>query len=204
MLRVTVCSEFFCDPELWLQLEQDFLPALASAGGEIRAMCCGCGPGMEPYGLAILLEDAGLGGRYRIEAIDCNASCIDAARIGGPFAVRDLRNVIESERPRFFDMRDDGVFVLPALRDRVDFRVDDIRRAALAGPYDLILYRNVEPHFGAAENTAVCGRLYDALRPGGILFVSNVDRLGGWREIGFERPRAGFFRRPVPAPGAGP
>lgn len=202
MLRVTVCSEFFCDPALWQHLEQEFLPGLAAGGGVIRILCCGCGPGLEPYSLAILFEDAALGGRYTVEAYDSDPSSIETAIAGGPYTRRDARNVIDVERPRFFDEVGGGLVVKPSLRGPFDFRVDDVRHAALAGPYDLILYRNVEPHFSAAENDRVCRRLFGALRDGGILFVSSVDRLDGWQDIGFERLRRGFFRRPVPVSAA--
>ena len=120
MLRVTVCSEFFCDPALWMRLASETLPALIRPGHRFRALCCGCGPGLEPFGLAMLLHDIGAAD-WQIRAFDTDPKMIGVARAGGPFRPLDLRNVIEAERPRYFTEIDGRPFVRPELQHGIGF-----------------------------------------------------------------------------------
>lgn len=197
MPRVTVCSEFFCDPLLWVTLERDILPGLVRSSVPLRALSVGCGPGLEPYGLATLLDDMAPPAGWQIAAFDLNPADVETAKAGGPFSKRDIRNVDPAERGRFFVETPDGFVVKPRLRAGVKFRVDDIRTADLPAGLDLILYRNVEPFFAPDENERILTRLFSALRPGGVVFLSSVDRAPGAARIGFERAGRAFLRHPV-------
>lgn len=199
MLRVTVCSEFFCDPAMWVTLEQDILPGLLSPSRPLMALCIGCGPGLEPYGLATILDDMNPPGGWHVTAFDFDETAIATARAGGPFPPRDLRYVDPAERPRFFTETNDGYTVRPELRQKIDFSVADLRTADLGSNHDLILYRNVEPFFSPQENLIHLRRIFDALRPGGTVFLSSVDRCTDAETLGFTHEKRGFLRRPATA-----
>lgn len=197
MLRVTIRSELYADPGHWIRLQQEALPRLLARNRPFRALCCGCGPGLEAWSLAFLLHDAETETNWSIGAFDTDREAISVAKAGGPYALREVRALDAADRARFFTAGMDGFVVAEALRSRVSFRVADLRDLALPDGLDLILYRNVEPFFSPRENDAVLTRFAAALRPGGIVFVSQVDRITGLAATGLVFSSRGFLQRPV-------
>lgn len=195
-MRVIICSEFFCEPHLWQRLEVEFLPPLLARGADFRAWSIGCYTGKEPFSLAILLDSMGHRDGAPLLATDKDPQVLALAVRGGPFTARDVDNIVPEQRANYLIGTSPRIFVRPAIRRRAAFRLEDVARDAPPHRFDLVLYRNVEPFFDASTNQAVCARIFAALRPGGVMFCSSVDRIPGWAEIGFEHRGPAFFRRP--------
>ena len=62
--------------------------------------------------------------------------------------------------------------------------------------YDLILCRNVVIYFTDDAKERIYRGFFQALRPGGVLFVGGTERLSDHRAIGFELLRPFFYRKP--------
>jgi chemotaxis protein methyltransferase CheR len=134
------------------------------------------------------------GTAVRVLATDVDAALLDRARTAC-YPASSLRGLPPTVRARAFD---DGC-LRTAYRGPVEFRRQDLRSAAPAGLFDLVLCRNVVFTYFAERLRAEVGhRLARSLRPGGTLVVGvheapALDELEPW-------PQArGVWRRRQPA-----
>ncbi|HSP80274.1 MAG TPA: CheR family methyltransferase, partial [Myxococcaceae bacterium] len=187
------------------------LPELLEAGrarGErvLRVWSAGCASGEEPYTVAVLFH-LGLRPRFpeaRLElvATDADAALLERARRGcypGP----TLRELPPAWRQRAFLPQGEEWCLRPELREGLDFRCEDLRQRMPAGPFHLVLCRNVAfTYFAPPVQSQVLEGLLARLVPGGLLALGAHESLpeGDWGLT----PAAGalpLFRR---APGALP
>jgi chemotaxis protein methyltransferase CheR len=182
--RITI-SRFWRDPAVFESLRDRVLPAL---GPTASVWSAGCASGEEPYSLVLAAAEAGI--VVRVLATDVDAALLDRARTAC-YPESSLRSLPPAVRARAFD---DGCLRAP-YREQVEFRRQDLRMAAPAGPFDLVLCRNlVFTYFAERLQAEVGNRLARSLRPGGALVVGvheapALDELEPW-------PRArGVWRR---------
>jgi chemotaxis protein methyltransferase CheR len=195
-------SRFYRDREVFARLEEDVLPALASAAlaarrDRVRCWSAGCASGEEAYTLALMWGD----GRAPIEilATDVDATMLDRARTA-TYSASSLKELPRGLRERGFVHRD-GLYALrPEPRRLVTLHEHDLRAPPPDGPFDLVLCRNVAFTYLAAERQrAVLRHLAKALRPGGALVIGLHEALPQ-PAPGFEPwpgARAVFRRTPV-------
>lgn len=168
-------TEFFRDPAAWETLAAEVLPALvtrADAGGTVRVWCAGCASGEEVYSMAIALAEGGVPlDRVQIVATDLDPDSIHRAK-SATYETARMENVDAARRARFF-VPDGGAFrVVDELRRCVDLRVHDLTRdPPPAGPFDMIVCRNVLIYFEDTLQAQVLEALEASLVPGGILFL---------------------------------
>ena len=65
----------------------------------------------------------------------------------------------------------------------------------MAGKFDLIVCRNVVIYFESESKQTLYGRFYEALRPGGVLFVGGTEMVPKATEMGLETVNVSFYRR---------
>lgn len=167
-------SSFFRDAEKWQQLSERILPGLTRPGATLTMWSAGCSIGAEPYTLAILAELRGMR-RYEVWATDIDRGVLAIARAGGPYTDEDLKNAPEGVVRRFFDRRPDGLYVKPALRDRVSFAEFNLLEDRADRLFDLIVCRNVIIYFTDLAKQKVLMSLAQSLRPGGVLFIGGTE-----------------------------
>ncbi|MEY2533666.1 MAG: chemotaxis protein methyltransferase CheR [bacterium] len=180
-------SHFARDRAVFAALQDSVLPALAgaarSAGRErLRAWSAGCASGEEPASLALLWNLA-LGPRHpglelAIVATDVGDAVLQRAR-RGVYAAASLRELPPEWVERGFDRLAGGALALrPEHRRLVTVVRHDVRAPPPAGPFDLVLCRNVAfTYFAAEGQRAVLAHLAAALRPGGALAIGLHERL---------------------------
>ena len=166
-------------------LEREVLPELllARRDGErqLRLWSAGCAGGEEPYSLAITvsrtvpdLSDWNV----TILATDINTRALHKAS-EGVYSDWSFRDTPDWLRPQFFGTTTAGDWAIrPEIKRRVTFSYLNLA----ADPYpslatntnamDIIFCRNVLMYFSAETMRRVVGRLHDALRDGGCLFVA--------------------------------
>jgi chemotaxis protein methyltransferase CheR len=186
--RITI-SRFWRDPAVFESLRDDVLPA---HGPTVSVWSAGCASGEEPYSLVLAAAEARIA--VRVLATDVDAALLDRARTAC-YPESSLRGVPPTLRARAFD---DGC-LRAAYREPVEFLRQDLRTAAPAGPFDLVLCRNIVfTYFAEGLQAEVGHRLARSLRPGGALVVGAheapaLDELEPW-------PQArGVWRRRQPA-----
>jgi chemotaxis protein methyltransferase CheR len=166
-------------------LEHEVLPELLEARRnderQLRLWSAGCAGGEEPYSLAIsvtrLLPNP-QGWTTTILATDINTRALHKASNGvyGSWSFRDTPGWL---RPQFFDKTSSGDWAIrPEIKRQVAFSYLNLA----ADPYpslatntnamDIIFCRNVLMYFRPDTMRRVVGRLHDALRDGGYLFVA--------------------------------
>ena len=204
-------SELFRNPERFVELEKDFIPALLADAPSrgLRVWSAGCSYGAE----AVHARRPPQGGRaaraaHELVATDIDETILARAR-DGVFTEQDLANVSAERRRKWFEKLPDGGWqAVKELRSAVKFSRLDL----LADPYpktrDLILCRNVVIYFNDDAKEKIYERFFEALRPGGVLFIGSTER---GQRLGDASAGSGpgtfFYRRPVrdragPRPGA--
>jgi chemotaxis protein methyltransferase CheR len=179
-------SRFLRDRSVFEHLAGSVLPELAGAAlareaDEVRCWSAGCASGEEPYSLSLLWQFR-LASRFprlalRIIATDADGELLERARLGryGRSSLRELPEPwIEAAFTRAgtrFDLR-------PHYQAGVEFRLEDIRQTIPAGPFDLILCRNlILTYFEDAVRRATLARILEVLRPEGALVIGLKERL---------------------------
>ena len=189
-------SSFFRDPDKYKYLGRKILPELVSRWGRLRVWSAGCSRGQEAYTLAMMLEDQALGlSGYEVLGTDLDRSALAAARSGGPYNEDDVANVRYGYLRRFFDRNEEGYWANEDLRRKVTFREGNLLSSSFGQGYDLIVCRNVVIYFTAEVKARLYGRFYNALRPGGVLFVGGTETIPHWRALGYESAGVSFYRR---------
>jgi chemotaxis methyl-accepting protein methylase len=168
-------SGFFRDPEVFDTLRAQVLPRLASGGGALRVLSVGCSNGAELYSVAMLLDEAGALERTRLVGLDCRASAIESAT-RAIYPVEDAGMVPDALRTRMFQFTPDGVRVADHLRARAEFQVGDATASLPAGPWDLVLCRNLTIYLRTPVTDRLLEAIVERLTPSGTLVLGRAER----------------------------
>jgi chemotaxis protein methyltransferase CheR len=192
-------THFFREPRQFEFLERTVAPAWqadAQAGRRakrVRVWSAGCSSGEEPYSLAMSLlsqcpPDAGWD--VEILATDISTKVLERAR-AATWPIAKAAEVPAGYLKRFM-LRGRGehqgqMKAGPEIRSVVKFQQVNLNaeRVAVAGPFDLILCRNVLIYFDAAGRERIARRLLSLLTPDGLLFLGHAESLNGLSD----RPR---------------
>ncbi len=170
-------SRFYRDREVFGNLAEKVLPALAGAArerGELACWSACCASGEEPYTLAVLwrlrLQKRFPGTGLRIVATDVDARLLERARTGC-YGASSLKSLPQRLRDAAFRTNGKQLCIRPEFRT-VQFVQQDIRNEAPPGLFDLILCRNaVLTYFALPLQRQVMDQLLARLRPGGALVI---------------------------------
>lgn len=179
MISVT---QFFRNPPAWEQLGDlvlDELCALASAERPLRAWLPACASGEEAYSLAMLLLERPPPGPppVQIFASDISHAALAIARAGlYPDSIE--ADVSAQRLARFFSAEGTHYRVSRELRDCVIFATQNLLSDPPFGRLDLISCRNVMIYLEPDMQDSMLALFHFALRPGGYLFLGNVESIG--------------------------
>jgi chemotaxis protein methyltransferase CheR len=198
---------FFRDAEQFDVIRTTVLPEILrrrSDEAPLRVWSAGCSTGEEPYSLAMLFEQCGLGERAMLLATDVSSTAIETAR-RGTYGAWSFRRDVAGWRERCF-VRTGKRWTIAADFRRVVFLVHNLMHPAplnviSAGGFDLIVCRNVLLYFDQQTVECAMHLLADALAPGGWLLMSPTDPPMP-AELGLESvlTAAGIaLRKPLPA-----
>lgn len=195
--KVTInVSEFFRNPEIFKILETKILPDLLRDRPKIKVWSAACSNGAEPYSLAILLEELSPGANHIIEATDIDRKILQEAR-KGYYEARFLKNVSPVRLQRVFQPEGKGYVINQQMRDRVLFRHHDLLEDSYGRYYDLIVCRNVIIYFTMEAQDLLYRKFFEALNPGGVLFIGATENMLRYRELGYEKISPWFYRRAI-------
>lgn len=177
-------TSFFREPESFRDLKSTIYPRLMknrSSDAPVRIWVPGCSTGEEAYSHAMNLLEY-LGARaalvpFQIFATDVNPSVIERARSG--LYSRKLRAELSQDRlRRFFVKTKDGYAVIPAIRERCVFAVQNLVQDPPFTNLDLISCRNLLIYLGPELQEKALKIFQYALKPRGILMLGRSEAIG--------------------------
>lgn len=185
MCRITI-SRFYRDKGVFQTLTDVVLPAIAHrAEKEEREATCwsaGCASGEEVYTLKIVWNALVSPNREKdinltVIGTDIDDVVLQRARVGC-YQRGTLREMPDMLVAKHFDLIGDLLCVKDEHRRGVSFVKQDIRTAMPAGPFDLILCRNlVFTYFDLESQRRVLSKLAARLRPDGYLVIGAHESL---------------------------
>ena len=176
-------TEMFRDPDFFRTLREQVVPFLRTYPF-VKIWHAGCATGLEAYSMAIVLDEEGLQGRYRIYATDINEAVLHQAGEGVvPISEmqRYTRNYQRSGgRQSFADYytaRYDRAVLAASLKRDIVFAPHNLAVDAEFGEMNMVLCRNVMIYFKAPLKER-CLHLFDnSLLPGGFLCLGIKETL---------------------------
>ncbi|QIK36978.1 protein-glutamate O-methyltransferase CheR [Caldichromatium japonicum] len=189
---------FYREPAHFAYLVSEVLPAYR--GQRMRVWSAACSSGEEAYTLAMALAEVlGLRGDWSVLGTDISTRMLAQAH-QGLYPLERAKHLprLWLERYCLKGVRGQAGYILidPRLQKRVSWDQHNLLHPRREGaPFDIVFLRNVLIYFDRAVKQRVIECLYEALRPGGWLFISHVESLQGLRTpLVMQRPSV--FRRP--------
>jgi len=192
--RLTTNHTYFMrENEHFEYLKQFVLPQLERTvpSRDLGVWSAGCSYGQEAYTLAMIMSDYfGMGKQWdtTVLATDISPRALEEAK-RGVYKEEDALQLPERWRKAYFHRRGDRTYEVRAqLKQEVLFRpLNLIRPFPFRRPFHVIFCRNVMIYFDAAQREALVRRFYDALAPGGYLFIGQSESLqtdkGGFQYV---------------------
>ncbi len=176
-------TEMFRDPSFFRTLREQVIPFLKTYPF-VKIWHAGCASGEEAYSMAILLNEEGMAGRYRMYATDIDEAVLAKAAAGVmPIAEmqRYTRNYQKSGGTAsfagYYTARYDRAILAANLKKDIVFAPHNLVADAEFGEMNMVLCRNVMIYFKPALKER-CLRLFDnSLLPGGFLCLGLKESL---------------------------
>ena len=170
--------------------------------GPIRILSAGCSSGEEPYSIAMCAREA-LGDEaarlVRIDAGDISQTKLAEAK-RGVYPSTSVAHLGRMRLTRHFlkgqNQCDGQVKVRPEARQMIAFeRINLIHPLPYAHRFHAIFCCNVAIYFDAKVQATVFGHIYNALRPGGLLFIGHAETLRLAGDLPFRNVRIATYLR---------
>ena len=179
-------SRFYRDCNVFRAIGDEILPRLAKRADArpdrtVRCWCAGCASGEEVYTLGMIwhvsVQPAFPGVGIDIVGTDVDATVLERAR-RGCYASGSLKDLPTEYRDRGFRRCGDLYCVEDSIRSLVRFERQDIRTELPAGPFDLILCRNmVFTYFVRGLQEQIQARIDARAAGGSYLIIGSHERL---------------------------
>ena len=180
-------TSFFRFPAQFDVLRDRVIPTILEhkprSSDTFRVWSAGCSTGEEPYTIAVTMLDSSLQGKgYRCEVLgtDVSTQALDRAR-DAVYPARALAGLPQNVTQRWFETVKGGHRPIKRVRDIVELSYHNLVKepypAALLSNWDVIFCRNVTIYFRVESTRRVVDNFYQALNPGGYLFIGHSETL---------------------------
>lgn len=171
-------TDFFRDGAVFDCLHQRVLPLLLEQHDRLRMWSAACSDGQELYSIAMLVAEAGRLADCDFVGSDCREEAINQAG-SGIFSISSLDRIDESWE-KYFTTSATSAVIDARLRARTTWVIADLLRTVEAGPWHLILWRNMAIYLETAVADGIWQQLCDRLEPGGFLVGGKADHPPKW------------------------
>ena len=144
----------------------------------LRILSVPCSSGEEPYSIAIMLREAGLGdGEFLVDAVDVSEKALKKSQraIYGKHSFREKEMDFQK---KYFKRVKSEFHLLPSIRDCVSFQKGNIITDPISptdGYYDIIFCRNLLIYFDRDTQLKILDKLSKMMKYGGLLFVGHAE-----------------------------
>lgn len=176
-------SEMFRDPQFFTTLREHVIPYLKTYPF-VKIWHAGCASGEEAYSMAILLNEEGLKGRFRIYATDINEEVIRKAQ-EGIYPLKEIQHFTRNYQQAggtgsfsdYYTARYGHAILSPMLREHIVFAAHNLTMDGNFGEMNLIFCRNVMIYFKESLKDRVLNLFDSSLVPGGFLCLGSKESL---------------------------
>lgn len=180
-------TSFFRFPAQFDALRDKIIPEILdgrpAANKRFRVWSAGCSTGEEPYTISMTLADSALdhlGYTCEVVGTDVSTQALEKAR-RGIYPQRSVQALDPSIRGRWFEPLPEGYRPVQRIRNQCAFHFHNLIKepypAALLTNWDVIFCRNVTIYFRLESTRRVVNNFYEALNPGGYLFIGHSETL---------------------------
>lgn len=188
-------SEFFRNKEMFMDLEQKIKEHLKPEKNILKIWSAACSYGAEPYTLAMIMDRLTPGKRHQILATDIDSTILEQAK-RGIYNKNDIKNVDMQLRDKYFNVTGDSFVIKDDIKSRVNFKKHDLILDKYELNFDLIVCRNVVIYFTQETKNEIYKKFFQAMKPGGLLFVGATESIYNYRELGFEKASTFIYKKP--------
>jgi len=177
-------TTFFRYPAVFEAFEKRVLPELHVKKfwrnpRTLRVWSAGCSTGEEPYSIAItILDSLSFADAWNVDilATDIGRQALKHAE-RGIYSGRSIASVSEKQLADHFSKVDGGHQVKARIRKLVNFAQLNLASPVYVGRMDLVFCMNVLIYFSEERRRAMVQRFFDALEPGGYLFLGHSESI---------------------------
>jgi chemotaxis protein methyltransferase CheR len=177
-------TSFFRYPAVFEAFEKRVLPEIHVSKfwknpRTLRVWSAGCSTGEEPYSIAITIADSlSFADAWNVEilATDVGKLALKNAE-KGIYSGRSLGSVNEKQLAAHFTKVESKFHVKPRLKKMISFAPMNLAAPVYVGRMDLIFCMNVLIYFTEERRRALVQRFYEALEPGGYLFLGHSESI---------------------------
>ena len=187
-------TEFFRTPAKFTELETVVIPQLLKASSSLKIWSAGCSTGAEVYSVAIILDELTKNTRHKLFATDIDDEMLKKAK-EAVYADNEMNQVSEQRKKKYFTTDGKTYTLSNEIKAKVDFKIHDLLKDKYENSCDLILCRNVVIYFTEDAKDLLYKKFYDALKPGGILFVGGTERIPNYIELGYKSFSPFFYQK---------
>ena len=187
-LLINVTS-FFRDADAFVELKKEILPALLNgkpADFVFQVWVAACATGEEAYSIAILLrelmDEACQTFKVQIYSTDLDDAAIAFAR-AGIYPLNIAQDVSPERLQRFFAREEGGYRVKKEIREMIVFAIQNVIKDPPFTRLDLLCCRNLMIYLEPELQSRLLVAFHDALKPGGVLFLSPSESVGNHTEL---------------------
>ncbi|WP_455922298.1 CheR family methyltransferase [Pseudomonas putida] len=199
-------TQFFRDPEAFRVMQSDILEPLLAAkprDGTLRVWVAGCASGEEAYSVAIVLHELlhahGLALTVQFFATDLDADAITTAR-AGLYSAGIAADMSAERLKRYFTQEEGGYRVRKEIREMIVFAVQNVIKDPPFTRLDLLCCRNLMIYLAQPLQNRLIPSFHYALKPGGVLFLSPSESIGGHAGLFAPIHRKWKFYRAIKSP----
>ncbi|MDL2218296.1 protein-glutamate O-methyltransferase CheR [Christensenellaceae bacterium OttesenSCG-928-M15] len=152
-------------------------------GGDIKIWSAASSSGEEPYSIAMVVSNFfGYGkppARISIQASDISENVLSQAR-AGVYSADKIAKLPQGWSTRYFKKLPDGQFqVTDAIKAMVNYKYFNLNDNVgwQKNMFDVLFCRNVMIYFDQPTKQVLTQKLYDALKPGGYMFIGMSETL---------------------------
>ncbi len=190
-------SEFYRTPDKFAKLETDVIPDLLKRSPKLNIWSAGCSIGAEPYSLSMIMKELTPGKQHRILATDLDIEILAKAK-KGVYMENEIKSLSPERRKKYFDVLPDNKFAVKEdIKRCIEFKRHNLLKDPFEKGFDLILCRNVVIYFTEEAKDQLYTRFFEALKPGGILFVGATEAILNFRKMGYTSYQPFFYQRPL-------
>ena len=197
-------SAMFRDPAVFKTIREQVTPYLKTYPF-VKIWHAGCASGESAYSMAILLQEEGLKGRFRIYATDIDREVLQRAQ-EGIFPLKDMKQFTHNYQKSggrssfsdYYTAHYDHAMLAPSLKEHIVFASHNLAGDSAFGEMQMVLCRNVLIYFKEGLKDRVLNLFHSCLADGGFLCLGTKETLDGraiapyYREIA---PHSRIYRK---------